>query len=182
VGTLLAGLRDFMESGGGVLWWIAACTFLMWLLIFDRLWYLRRGHPQALAAALPMWRARPERGSWQARAIRRGLLAQAQAQLADQVPLIRALTSVLPLIGLLGTVTGMIQVFDALSLQDGSARSLAAGVSAATLPTMAGMVATLSGLPVNWWLAERVLLVLEAAREAGIERVAIAGEPPQERP
>jgi biopolymer transport protein ExbB len=49
--------------------------------------------------------------------------------------------------GLLGTVTGMIEVFDVMaSTGSGNARGMAAGVSKATLPTMAGMVAALSGM------------------------------------
>jgi len=30
----------FMEMGGNVLWYIAAITFLMWTLIFERIWFL----------------------------------------------------------------------------------------------------------------------------------------------
>lgn len=53
----------------------------------------------------------------------------------------------LPLLGLLGTVTGMIQVFNVMAVAGTSnARLMAAGVSAATIPTMAGLVAALSGL------------------------------------
>ena len=49
--------------------------------------------------------------------------------------------------GLLGTVTGMIEVFDVMAVAGGgNARGMAGGVSKATLPTMAGMVAALSGM------------------------------------
>jgi biopolymer transport protein ExbB len=48
--------------------------------------------------------------------------------------------------GLLGTVTGMIEVFDVMAGGSGNARGMAGGVSKATLPTMAGMVAALSGM------------------------------------
>jgi biopolymer transport protein ExbB len=40
----------------------------------------------------------------------------------------------------------MISVFDALATQGGNARSMAAGVSQATIPTMSGMIASISGL------------------------------------
>jgi biopolymer transport protein ExbB len=33
-----------MEMGGNVLWLIAAITFLMWTLIFERFWYFRTEH------------------------------------------------------------------------------------------------------------------------------------------
>ena len=55
--------------------------------------------------------------------------------------------SLCPLLGLLGTVTGMIEVFDVMALAgSGNSRAMASGVSKATIPTMAGMVAALSGL------------------------------------
>jgi len=48
---------------------------------------------------------------------------------------------------LLGTVTGMIAVFEIMALQGtGNPRLMAAGISMATIPTMAGMVACLSGV------------------------------------
>ncbi len=63
------------------------------------------------------------------------------------IPIIKALISLCPLLGLLGTVTGMIEVFDVMALAGGgNSRAMAAGVSKATIPTMAGMVAALSGL------------------------------------
>ena len=60
---------------------------------------------------------------------------------------IKVISVVAPLLGLLGTVTGMIQVFDAMAFSGmGNARLMAGGVSAATIPTMSGLVAALSGL------------------------------------
>jgi biopolymer transport protein ExbB len=70
--------------------------------------------------------------------------------------LIKTLISLLPLLGLLGTVTGMVQVFEAMTYAGGNARSMAAGVSAATIPTMSGMVATLSGVLANTFLSSKV--------------------------
>ncbi len=55
--------------------------------------------------------------------------------------------TLLPLLGLLGTVTGMIQVFNVMaSAGTTNPRLMAAGVSAATIPTMSGLVAAISGL------------------------------------
>ncbi len=69
---------------------------------------------------------------------------------------IKTLISLLPLLGLLGTVTGMVSVFEAMTYSGGNARSMAAGVSMATIPTMSGMVATLSGVLANTFLASKV--------------------------
>ena len=52
----------------------------------------------------------------------------------------------------MGTVTGMIEVFDVLMACSGNARFMAFGVSKATIPTMAGMVGALSGVFAATWL------------------------------
>jgi biopolymer transport protein ExbB len=60
---------------------------------------------------------------------------------------VKALIAICPLLGLMGTVTGMVSVFDVMTFSGtGNARAMAAGVSKATVPTMAGMVAALSGV------------------------------------
>jgi biopolymer transport protein ExbB len=64
-----------------------------------------------------------------------------------RLPMIKTLVALCPLLGLLGTVTGMIQVFDVMAVAGtGDARAMASGVSMATVPTMAGMVGALSGV------------------------------------
>lgn len=137
---------EFMEQGGDVLWLIAAITFLMWTLIFERFWYFRTEHRNLVREATEKWEARPERRSWSAHQIRESMISEASDTISGSLPLIQTCVALCPLLGLLGTVTGMITVFDAMATQGGNARSMAAGVSMATIPTMAGMVASLSGV------------------------------------
>ena len=60
---------------------------------------------------------------------------------------IKGLVALCPLLGLLGTVTGMIEVFDVMAYTGtGNPRAMASGVSKATLPTMTGLVISISGL------------------------------------
>jgi biopolymer transport protein ExbB len=74
-------------------------------------------------------------------------------KLTGSIPIIQALVALCPLLGLMGTVTGMIEVFDVMALTGGGdARSMASGVSKATIPTMAGMVGALSGVFASAWL------------------------------
>lgn len=136
----------FMEQGGDVLWLIAAITFLMWTLIFERFWYFQSEHKNVVREATQLWEARPERRSWSAHQIRDRLISEASDKITGSLPLIQTCVTLCPLLGLLGTVTGMISVFDAMATQGGNARSMAAGVSMATIPTMAGMIASLSGV------------------------------------
>jgi len=76
--------------------------------------------------------------------------------------LIKTLVAMCPLIGLLGTVTGMIGVFETMAAQGTSnPRLMAAGISMATIPTMAGMVAALSGV----FFSSRLEAKVKIARE-----------------
>ena len=75
------------------------------------------------------------------------MISEIKLRLSRSLPTIKTLIALCPLLGLLGTVTGMIQVFDVMAITGtGNARAMASGVSMATIPTMAGMVAALSGL------------------------------------
>jgi biopolymer transport protein ExbB len=162
--------RGFVELGGWVLLAILAVTAVMWTLILERWQYRRTRLAADVAAALTEWRARPERTSWHAHQIRRELISRLSQAMRSTIPTIRTLVVVCPLLGILGTVTGMIEVFDVVAFSRGeNPRAMALGVSRATIPTMAGMVAALSGLVVSAQL-ERW-----AAREA--QRVADALSP-----
>ena len=37
----IAAINAFMDTGGPILMWIAALTFVMWTLIFERVWYFK---------------------------------------------------------------------------------------------------------------------------------------------
>lgn len=138
--------QDFLDSGGPVLVAILFVTFLMWTLIIERYWYLRGGYRRSAQSVLAEWHGRRDTTSWTAENVRRALASRVSLELNRSIPLIKTLVALCPLLGLLGTVRGMIEVFDVIALGgSGNPRALAAGVSQATIPTMAGMVAALSG-------------------------------------
>jgi biopolymer transport protein ExbB len=140
-------LRAFLERGGNVLLVIGAVTMMMWTLILERLWYFRVGHPKEVVRVMRIWRARRERSSWYADRERELLISEVGEKLSESVGMIRTLIALCPMLGLLGTVTGMIEVFDVMAMAGGgNTRAMASGVSKATIPTMAGMVAALSGM------------------------------------
>lgn len=154
--TFIIPIRSFMEAGGDVLWLIAAATFAMWCLIFERIWFINSDHRVDVGKALTVWEERSERTSWYAHRIRERLISVVNVRLGGNMMLIKTFIMLLPLLGLLGTVTGMVQVFEAMTFSGGNARSMASGVTAATIPTMSGMVATLSGVFANSWLTAKV--------------------------
>lgn len=147
-------VRDFLEAGGDVLLLVAGTTFIMWTLILERIWYFKKEHKKQLEQVLNAWEARKERKSWSAHKIRQAMISQMNEQINFNMPLIKTCIALCPLMGLLGTVTGMISVFDVIALTgSGNVRSMASGVSKATIPTMAGMVAAISGLMADMYLS-----------------------------
>lgn len=158
-------IRRFMEAGGDVLWLIALLTFVMWTLVFERFWYFHGALRRDVDSAVNTWEARRERKSWNAHQIRRQLISQVNQRINFGLPMIKTLVAMAPLLGLLGTVTGMIEVFNIMAVTGGGdAKSMAGGVSKATIPTMAGMVAALSGVFANTYVtrvAERESELLE---------------------
>ncbi|MCY7296039.1 MotA/TolQ/ExbB proton channel family protein [Alteromonas sp. a30] len=149
----LEAIRDFTETGGQVLLAIGVLIFIMWLLILERAMYFFVWHRKLKEQTIANWYARKDRSSWNAEQIRQLFISRLDLQLKNSIPVIQAMVALCPLLGLMGTVTGMIEVFDVMAISgSGNARSMAAGVSKATVPTMAGMVGALSGVFASTWL------------------------------
>ena len=149
-------IRDFLELGGPVLYLVAIVLGIMWLFIIERLVYFLTQHSRVSDQALKVWEARSERKSWHAHRVREALISDVKTQSNQYLGLIKACVALCPLVGLLGTVTGMITVFEVMAfLGAGNARAMAAGVSQATVPTMSGMVASLSGYFISVYLQGR---------------------------
>jgi biopolymer transport protein ExbB len=140
-------VRDFVGMGGQVLYVVAVALFLMWVFMVERYWFLVIEFPKIKNGIIADWDARQDTTSWYAHRIREAWISEASELLGQHMLLIKTLVAVCPLIGLLGTVTGMMSVFETMANQGtGNARLMAAGISMATVPTMAGMVAALSGV------------------------------------
>ena len=162
----LQGISAFLEAGGGVLWAILALSLLLWTLVIERYWFFRRVFPQRVHGWVKAWCKRPDRTSWRAHRIREGVVAEARRQLGLTLPHIRTLVALCPLFGLLGTVTGMIEVFDVMAVTGtGNPRAMASGVARATLPTMAGMVVAIAGLYFSTRLQHASRLRLQHLRD-----------------
>ena len=142
-----------MESGGTVLWLILFSSVLMWTLIIERYLFVVFTHPKQMKKE---WQERQDRNSWFAVQIRQGMITESRISLQRYLMTIRTLTVALPMLGLLGTVGGMIQTFDVMTVfGTGNARGMAGGISVALITTMGGLLTALSGLYFSTQLTQR---------------------------
>jgi len=150
-------IRNFLYSGGDVLWLILIVAICLWCLIIERLIFFKQNYPVLRENCLNRWEMRDDKNSAYALFIRQALISEVLQQMNRSVATIKVLITLCPLLGLLGTVTGMIHVFDVMAVTGtGNARAMASGVSQATIPTMAGMVIAIAGLYFSKLIEERV--------------------------
>ncbi len=140
-------LDALFRAGGPVLFLIFAAALTLWTLIAERWWFHRRILPRQLAAIRAEWRARPRHQGWSARQIRRSLIGEARGAMQANAGLMHVLIPLCPLLGLIGTVSGMLDVFDVMAIRGlVDARAMADGVSRAMVCTLAGLGVSISGL------------------------------------
>jgi len=150
-------IERFLNTGGSILWVILFVSMVLWCLIVERLLFFKFSYPKLRLQWLNEWEQREDKASAAALSLRDCVISEAKISMNVTVPIIKMLIALCPLLGLLGTVTGMIHVFDVLAVTGtGNARAMADGVSQATVPTMAGMVIAISGLYFSKMIEERV--------------------------
>jgi biopolymer transport protein ExbB len=146
-----------LESGGLVLWLILFASLLMWTLIIERYLFVYAIHPRRVKELIQRWQKRTDRRSWYAQKIRQGMISENSMALHHYLMAIKTLIAALPMLGLLGTVDGMIQTFDVLTVfGTGNARGMAGGISVALITTMGGLLAALSGMYFSTQIEQRV--------------------------
>ncbi len=83
-------------------------------------------------------------------------------KLEEHLPTIGVLASVSPLLGLLGTVTGMVTTFSSISLYGtGDPQSLAKGISEALITTQSGLIVAIPALFFYNHLARKVENIMD---------------------
>ncbi len=153
---LLSDFSQLMIQGGWVLVAILVATLMLWWLILERYLFLRFSFPGLCLQWLADWKNESNSDLWHAKAKRQYYIAVASENLQQNLLMIQTITMILPLLGLLGTVAGMIATFDVMSVfGTGNIRGMASGISQALITTMAGLMAALSGFYFNSNLQER---------------------------
>ncbi len=152
---LVNGVFELVDDGGPFVGLIFAAGVLMWAIIAERYWFFLRVLPQQAAELQKAWDARSEHTSWCARQIRQAMISRLNRAMSAGFPVMQVLVPMSPLLGLIGTVTGMLEVFDSMALRgNADARSMASGVSQAMICTMTGLAVSITGLyPVHYFRA-----------------------------
>lgn len=147
------GIVELVRSGGPFVLLIFASGVLMWGLVFERIWYFTRVLPAQAKAIKQQWDARADKSSWCARQIRQAMISRLNGAMTAGFPVLQVLVPMSPLLGLIGTVSGMLEVFDSMALRGSAdARSMASGVSEAMVCTMSGLAVSITGLyPVHYF-------------------------------
>lgn len=150
---LIRGTVSLINDGGPFVFWIFASGVLMWSLIVERFWYFSRILPIEASRLQAEWEARSDHTSWGARQIRQAMISRLNRSMTTGFPVMQVLVPMAPLLGLIGTVSGMLEVFDSMALRgNADARSMASGVSAAMICTMTGLAVSITGLyPVHYF-------------------------------
>ncbi len=153
---MLDALWALFYRGGPWLWAILLASVWMWYLLFCSFDRLVRELPAIQAEQMRRWRRR-KRSRVGGEVCRSAWLEVAASRLTGSLRVLEALVQILPLLGLLGTVSGMIKVFTVLAVfGTGNARAMAAGISEALITTLAGLVTSLSGLYLIGYLKGRI--------------------------
>jgi biopolymer transport protein ExbB len=147
---------DLVDGGGPFVIWIFLTCLVLWTLILERWWYFARVLPGDAEQMLARWKTRSEHKSWCARQIRQAMISRLNAGMTSGMPLMRVLVPLAPLLGLIGTVSGMLEVFESMALRGSAdARAMAAGVSEAMTCTMTGLAVSITGLYPVYYFTNR---------------------------
>ncbi len=141
----LYAVNDFLDQGGMALYVIFFMAIVLWVLIIERFLYITfflKKEQRRLLAEWQVYQAHMDAGR-----IRECLQVIFQNKLFEGFEVIKVLITIAPLLGLYGTVYGMIEIFDVIAQNGtGDARAMANGISMATLSTMSGMAVAITGL------------------------------------
>lgn len=177
---------EYLVAGGPVMVPIGLASVVALAAFLERMWALRRSRivPDALASEVIelLRQGRPDEAQVRCsgqRSVASRLLAAAielraepRAQIKERleelgrreaaemergVPILGTVASISPLLGLLGTVGGMIVTFEVIDVQGlGNVSSLAGGISQALITTFAGLCVAIPALVANRYALARI--------------------------
>jgi biopolymer transport protein ExbB len=142
-----SAVGDLVEAGGVAVEWIFISCLVMWTITIERYYYFKHTLPREAESMLSQWKARTDHASWTAHQIRKAMISRLNVAMNSNLGILKVLVPLCPLLGLVGTVTGMLEVFDSMAARGSAdARTMASGVSQAMVCTMTGLAVSISGI------------------------------------
>lgn len=155
---LYDGFVRLFSGGAVVLTLIFLLAVILWALIIERYWYFLFIHPDVLDNSLQIWSRRANGPAHLARRTRRQILTDVGGQMSRYVTLIQSLVVVIFLLGLLGSVGGMMKVLDALTESgDATTLALSRAIGSAAIPVVTGLAVVVTGVLFGQELKQRVI-------------------------
>lgn len=173
-------VQGYLAAGGVVMVPLLVVSVIMWILIINRMFFLRRLNRKNMTRERAAEYIRdgqvPDPKDYQGvvamlvtefqwrrtgnvnidRHILDETVMSVGSKLEGTLTVIGVLAKVAPLMGLLGTVTGMIITFDIISVFGaGNARAMAGGISEALITTQTGLMVAIPGLYAYNFLTRR---------------------------
>jgi biopolymer transport protein ExbB len=160
---------EYMQSGGFVMWPLFLSNLVLWYGLGSRYFTLHRGRKKSARTLIASHKKNPnkkikgildavirdsifvaeyQQGHPYLRQYIDGAQSKYYVEIKKFSTLIKTLVMIAPLIGLLGTVIGMIETFDSLSSQVlfSQGGGIAGGISQALFTTQLGLVVAVPGL------------------------------------
>lgn len=164
---ILESVEIFIDKGGVVLYAILFLTFILWMMLMERFIYISFIAKNLKKNLIDDSKLYKNIENWQVLKIREYSINKYTLSLRDSMRIIKSLIIIAPFLGLLGTVSGMIEIFDVMAMTGSSdAKSMANGVGMATIPTLAGMVISISGVFFVSLYENKVKLECQSLRES----------------
>ena len=185
--TLGREINGYMADGGPVMWFLALGTIVLWAGLGYRILFLRRGRKGSPRVLVRNFQENPDgpvhgfvdRAAKIAVGVRNRNKGNIRRLLDDELfiltveisryrTIVRTIVVIAPLLGLLGTVSGMIEMFSSLGNQTFYSQSggVANGISQALFTTQFGLVVSVPGMLVGLMLDRR-----ERAMKDDIEQI-----------
>lgn len=150
-------LEELFVRGGPVLYLLFLLSGLIFYLLVDKYIFIFFKSKNFLISSVDNFSNEYSPGDTDYRFIQNTLISSIKREANKNIKILDGFIGMCPMIGLLGTVYGMIEVFEVLSfLGTGNPRAMSSGVAMATIPTMSGMVITVFGLYFRQDLISRI--------------------------
>lgn len=177
ISMVLSNIIDYINKGGIVMYPLICISFIMWLLIIERLIFFKRLYSKNISKkeiiAIIKGTEKPSLNYGIIDILLYEILKKKEEMdlspsiideavvkvvhsLDKHLEIISLLASIAPLLGLLGTTTGMIKTFFAIAIfGTGNAKALASGISEALITTQTGLFIAIPGIYMSNFLNQR---------------------------